>query len=344
MTRPPNRLLALTAVAALAMTACGRPREPLEIGMREVASDIVLGAQAGDETPPPPPPVPPTPVVISVPVPRARPAFQPVPPPVATPAPTPTADPCPEDNPLQAPSHDARRDVATPPHEETLTYRNEGAFTVAGANANEGTFTGDSLRSVSNVVVDDAGDFTYDVHAELGGTTTVTSYRVINTPPSDELVPLFTTGNVNDTRGLYLVATQTTGPDGTASTFRPVPEMMLLPFPGVLNTQFTSAGTDATTGMSMAYSGTVGASVRINACGTPLTGIEVRLTDGTVTGPQTNVEFTATYVFATQFGGLSIDDMFTIAGTEGADTTSRTNHATVSQGPTFGPDATDGGS
>lgn len=371
MTRTP-RSVALAMLAAVVLVACGQPREPLNVGMREVPNDIVLGGGA-TPTPeptnaPPPPPLPPTPVVISAPVaiaPPARPRFTPPPRPQAsaspsaspaatpspsvsaspsgTPSPTPTAAPadvCPADNPLDAPAKEARRDFAIPPAEEVLTYRNLGSFSISGADANEGTFEGDTMREVTEVEPnEDDDDFTYAVVARLADTVTTSTYRAINTPPIPELGVALDQAGAQDTRGLYLVSTVTEAPDGTMSSFAPQPELLLLPFPSSLGDTFDAAGADPISGVSMSYSATIGDTVRVNACGAPVQGVEVVLSAGRIVGPDQNVDFTARYVFATQYGGMSMEDEFNIAGTEAGQTSSRTNLATINLVPTFGPDA-----
>lgn len=355
-----HRTTALLVVAGLLLGACGQPREPLTVGIREVPNDIVLGGGPTEEEPTEvaPPPLPPTPVVISAPVvvpPPAPQRFSPSPTPSPRPRPTvtvtatPTARPtvppppveeCPEDDPLDAPAFESRRDLAIPPALETLTYRNEGSFSVSGANANEGEFSGDTERTVTEVELDDdTEDFTFAVEAELAGSITTTTYRVVNTRPVAPVSPILETGNVNDTRGLYLVSTETVSPEGDESGFNPVPELMLLPFPSTVGDTFDAAGSDPLTGTSMSYTATVGDTVRINACGTPLQGIEVVLSNGTIRGTSQDVEFSARYVFATQYGGLAIEDEFNIAGTEAGVTSSRMNLSTINVVPTYGPDA-----
>lgn len=349
MTIREPRTLAATLLAALALAACGQPEEPLNIGMREVANDIVLGGDTTvtaeptdveDVRAPAPPPLPPTPVDVNAPVvaePPAPPRFAPSPSP--TTVVPPAVEVCPEDDPLEAPATESRRDSAAPPAEQELTYRNNGRFSLSGANANEGVFENDTVRTVTDVVTsDDSDDFTFAVAAPLGGTTTTTTYRVVNTKPAREAGTALDPAGVDDRRGLYLVSTVTEGPDGTTSTFHPVPELLLLPFPSVPGDTFTAAGTDPTTGVSMAYDGTVGETTRVNACGTPVQGIEVVLDGGRIVGPDQNLEFNARYVFATQFGGLSLEDEFIIAGTEAGESSSRENLATISEVPQAGPE------
>lgn len=328
-----SRTATLVVLGAVVLTGCAQPEEPLKIGVREVANDIVLGGQSSEPeiepSPlPPPPAIPPTPVVITLPGPKAKPRFEP------TPAPSPTpAEACPESHPFDAPRYDARTDQATPPVEQVLTYRNEGEFQVSGANANEGVFAADTTREITDVVASDNGDFTFSVVAELEGTITTTEYEVLNDAPFGDPGGVLKQGNVRDLRGLYTVAVTTVTPDGTESTFRPSSPLLLVPFPAVQAQSYEVAGTDPLTGTTMSYTGTVGELVRINACGEPVQGLQVTLSDGRFVGPGVQVDFTATYAFATQYGAVSLEDSFVIAGTEAGATSSRTNRATVNSVP-----------
>jgi hypothetical protein len=354
MTVRQRRAAALTALLCVVPAACGQPPTPLDIGMREVRNDIVLGAQSREEPVTPAPPIPPTAVVIDVPIllPPAPSRFAPPPPPpspppapsprpggpVAVPSPSPVLDACPEDDPRDAPAIEASRIGAVPPAEETLVYRNDGSFSVSGANANEGTFEGDTFRAVEDVEVDDNGDFRYAVAAELAGTVTTTHYEARIEPTDAQASPLLAGQGIRDDRGLYVTSVVTEGPDGSVSRFRPTPAMLVLPFPNNDGVTFSVRSVDLVSGVTMAYDATVVGKGRVNACSVPLEGITVELTNGTVMGPSTDVDFTARYVFATQFGGLSIEDEFTTAGTEGGQTSSSTNVARINRSPSARPE------
>lgn len=342
--RSHRRQLAGLVVTATALVACGQPSSPLAVGVREVRNDIVLGAQ-GDESEPTgepvatPPPLPPTAVVITVPPPEPRfppsPTLSPTPPPPPPPPPPPV---CPEDNPLQAPRLEAPRTDIIPPVEETLSFRNDGLFSLSGANANEGVFTGDSERTVQDVLIADNGDFMYRVSAELGGTITTTTYEVRIEPLDQTVSPALGAAALQDDRGIYITSVVTQAEDGSASRFAPNPPLLLLPLPNSNGHTFEARGVDPFSGTTMSYNGTVGGTVRVNACGTPLQGLEVLLTDGQILGPDVNVQFEARYVLATQFGGISIQDEFNIAGTESGATSSRKNLAVINDLPSYRPE------
>ncbi|MCA1711932.1 MAG: hypothetical protein LC789_10015, partial [Actinobacteria bacterium] len=122
-------------------------------------------------------------------------------------------------------------------------------------------------------------------------------------------------------------------PANNEGRFEPVVPMKLLEFPAFETTTYTVASTDPLTATTMSYTATIGKELRINACGEPVFGIAVHLTDGRIDGPLTNVEFTATYVIATQYGGVFVRDAFVLAGREGVDTVSRDNLAVINEVP-----------
>ncbi|HVM20113.1 MAG TPA: hypothetical protein VM307_09150 [Egibacteraceae bacterium] len=364
---------ALILVLVLLAAACGPPQEPLRVGMREVASNIVLGGGDKDEDVPPPP-LPPTAVAVTVPhatnvtpdratgdlgggstyVPPDTGSTAPPPPPpppgdsddgkaeppgFPSKQPPPKTDPpCVEGDPRQAPTVEAPRDRLLPPAPATYTFRNAGSFEVSGADANEGVFDGNTKRTVKDVSVDADGSFRYAVEAELAGTVTTTRYLYRNQP----VVPQAGAedyADLHDGRGLYLDSIVTEAPDGTTTRFTPRPQMMLLPIPASNGFTMEVRGADPTAGTTMSYTLTVVDKQRVDACGDQLDAIRVRLTEGRIVGPQSTVDFDATYDFGTQYGGLMLRDAFVVAGREGLNNVSRNNVATINQVPKPGPKA-----
>ncbi len=304
--------------------------------MREVASDIVLGTQ-GRRAPARAvaTPVPPAPVAVNVPTPirvPAPPRFAPTP----TPEPLPTpADPCPPTDPLSVPRHGATDNAGAPPVEERFTFANVGEFHATGPNANEGAFEEASLRGVTAVEVDpETEDVTYDVTANLAGTATLTSYLLRNTRPVDDGLGVGDQAGLDQQRGLYLTRVVTRLPDDRQSAFRPAQPLRLLRFPAFVGDTFDEVGTDPLTGTTMQYTVTVVGRVRVPACGEFVEAIRVELTEGRVDGAEQNVDFTATYDIATQYGGLIVRDTVVLSGREGLDQVTRTNTATITRVPT----------
>lgn len=326
---------ALVVAVGLLAGACNGPREPIDVGVREVASDIVLGSQA---TPRPAGPVaspiPPTPVALNIPTPvrlPAPPRFAPAPGPTT---PRPVRGSCPAADPLQVPRHPADEGAGTAPVAESFEVRNDGTFTVSGPNANEGRFEESSVRHVHDVVVDDAGDVTYDVSTTLAGTGTVTSYLLRNSRSFDDGLGVGDQAGLDQQRGLYLTQVLSKMPDDRLSSFRPATPLRLLRFPAFAGDTFESAGTDPVTGTTMRWTVTVEGHVRVDLCGELVDAIRVHLSNGRVDGPEANVEFAATYDIATQYGGLILRDQVTASGREGLDTVTRTNTAVLTSVPT----------
>lgn len=359
------------ALAVLVLTGCGAPQEPLKVGMREVASNIVLGG--GEEEPEvPPAPVPPTAVVVTLPQtsdvtpdeeeeapppppPPAEPppapelppvdsddgddeepAPTPTPEPTAAPTPTPTPSPAPEcvpADPREPPDAEAPRDRVTPPQEATYTFRNVGGFSVAGLEARDGEFLEPTKREVVDYQETSDTDFTYSVKATLGGTTTTTTYEVRGAPFVPAIDDINDQAGLQDGRGIYISKIVTQAGDAPPAEFTPRPALLLLPLPANSGMTADVAGSDPTSGTTMRYRLTVVGKQRVSACDANLDAIRVKLTDGRIDGPQTNVDFTATYDLGTQFGGLMLRDASVTQGREGINTISRNNVATINDVP-----------
>lgn len=322
---------------ALLATACGGPREPLDVTVREVASDIVLGTQGRAEAARPvAAPLPPTAVALNVPTRIASPF---TPPPIAA-SPTPvdsTPTPrgfCATADPLSVPRHPATDTDGAAPVEEGFTVRNVGSYTTSGAEVVEGSFEDESTRFVREVVVDDRGDVTYDVVANLAGTGTVSSYLLRNQRSVDDGLGVGDQANLDQGRGLYLTGVITRLPDDRITTFQPATPLRLLRFPAFEGDTFDEVATDPVSGTTMQYRVTVGPKLRVDACGELVEAIRVELTEGRIIGPEVDVEFVATYDLATQYGGLIVRDEVTAAGREGLASVTRTNLATFTRAPT----------
>ncbi len=329
--------IALCLAASLA-ASCSGPRESLDVGVREVASDIVLGTQ-GRKQPAAPTavPIPPTPVALNVPNAIAVLA----PPRFPTPSPTPSLAPLPSRtetcavaDPLSVPRHPATDTEGQAPVEEGFEVGNDGTFSVSGPNANEGTFEARSSRFVRDVEVDGRGDVRYDVMTNLAGTGTITSYLLRNERPIDDGLGVGDQANLDQGRGFFLSSVVTRLPDDRITSFRPATPLRLLRFPAFAGDTFDEFATDPVSGTSMQYTVTVGKKIRVDACGEFIEAIRVQLTDGRVIGPEVDVRFVATYDIATQYGGLIVRDEVTASGREGLDTVTRTNVATFRSVPT----------
>lgn len=343
-----TRPVALTGMLVLALvaSACSGPSEPLAVGMREVASEVVLGAQT-DRAPRPVPvderedrapvtlPVVPGPArPPSTDTPPPPPQREPPTTPRPSPPPPPPADPCPAFDPLQPPRDEAFHDRGTAPAERAYPYRVEGEISVSGADPGSQTLETEATRRVEDVVVEDNGDLSFVTVTELEGRTTRTGYEVVNEELADPTGgAVDATGAEQVPTGVYLAFVETTGGTGAELSFHPAAPMKLLEFPAFTGSSYRSAGTDPASGVSMSFQATIGEKTLVNACGEPVQAITVELTEGRLDGPMVNLDFTATYDLATQYGGLPVRETVTSSGREGLDTVSRTVSATVNVVP-----------
>jgi hypothetical protein len=302
------------------VSACGGPHHQVDIGFKEVPSDVVLGAHATPTPAPGPSPTataPPPPSVIALPPPTFGVGPEPTPTLVA-----PSPPSCGTANPLQAPTREAPPAISAPPVKAAYIFHNVGSYTISGADARKGTFPTTSLRTVSNVIRNSDTEFSFDVSEFLGDVTTTTTYDVVQAAVIPAAVPA----------GIYLVRVKSVR-GSTSSTFEPSPELELASFPLVRGASVTSSGVDPQTATSMRFTSTVTGKARVDACGTPLDSWVLELKDGKLISPTQNLDFSATYSVGTEYGGLLLRERTAFAGTEGADGVSRTNTATITTTP-----------
>ena len=329
-----HRRIAVIAVLALVGSACAGPREPLEVGLKEFPSDVVLGSQKEDLA---------TPVFLP---PDALPLSTPLlpagvsPPPAFTTTTLPPLEACPSADPLSAPKDEALSSVPFPPAAGSYTFRNNGTFEVSGPNAQKGVFPELSTRTIKNIEELAPGKFTYDVESVLGDTTTVTSYRV--EPPNG--------GDISGP-GLFIAKISSSTRGGEVSTFDPTPDLALLKFPIEIGNEFQSLGVDQRTGTAMAFSVTVGVKSRVDACGQFLDAhtatVNGRISDcdptlpapcppvppGQQVSPDEATSFTAVYRVGTQYGGITLEEEVVTDTDTGGVRVHRENIATISAVP-----------
>lgn len=344
--RVPVLLSIVTATVTL--SACSGPQVPLDVGIKEVPGDIVLG---GLEPIAKSVPVPPVSLPVSPPAvddlvartddapsdaPDQLPDDQPASSPPSRPPPgEPTEPICPSADPRTAPAREARNRIALPPAEGTYQFRNEGRFEVSGANAVRGTFPVEAKRLVRNAVrFTDPGSskpawFRFQVEASLTPlASTTTTYTLI--PERSEPGPR---------PGLYISRVRTEFEDGTQEDFKPsnFPGLLLLPFPAVRGEAWETSGVDPRSGMAMAFRGRVGAKQRIDACGELLDAILVHIDGefgpagqrGVAVSPNAVTNFIAEYGIGTQFGGLLLLDRVDVVREYSTGTVHHRNQATI---------------
>ncbi|MCW2570732.1 MAG: hypothetical protein JWO88_790 [Frankiales bacterium] len=312
---------AAAAGLLLLATACGGPQRPVDIGFKEVPSDVILGASP---TPAPTPgrsatpgiAAPPPPSVIALPPPTF--AFGPEP----TPPPLPTEPTCATADPLQPPKREAPPSVSAPPQKASYIFHNVGSYAVSGADARTGTFPASSVRTVGNIIRPSTSNFSFDVSELLGDVTTTTTYDVVGASLVPAALPT----------GIYLKQVKSVRGTST-STFSPSPELELAAFPLVRGASVSSSGVDPQTATSMQFTSTVKGKARVDACGAVLDTWVLDLTAGKLISPTQNLQFTSTYYLGTQYGGLMLRDRTAFAGTDGSDGVSRTNTANITMTP-----------
>jgi hypothetical protein len=284
----------------LVMSACAGPRVPIDVGMRDFPTDILIGTQ-GDA-------VEPAPVEI---------IDDPLPLPVATvrgvrfvtdPAgPTPPPPACPEADPTDvgALGAELQRNVHRRPLAATHPYA-DGWNDLGGLAVAKPPTVQRSIRAVR----DAPGGFTY----EFVTPGAVTTYRVVPEAAGTQEAGIYLMRQVLD--------------DGDV-VFDPMPDVKLLPFPPENGTEWDSIGTDAGTGWTMILHGRIGTevpdpndpdgtvlspTVRIDACGTLIDAWAAHISGpggqggARIIGPGINVEFTAFYGWASQYGTFPVID------------------------------------
>ncbi|MDQ1443994.1 MAG: hypothetical protein QOI20_458 [Acidimicrobiaceae bacterium] len=288
--------LILALALALGTTACAGPKRPFELGLKEVPSDLLLGRQTQPALPLPAQMPPSTFLVSGFSAPTPTPPSV-LPPPIPEPVPPLPPSGCPPADPLAPARLATALDITRPPAPATYPYRTSG-FVIAGQSR---TLPPVATHKVDNVHENGPGDFTFDVTVDQAESTpTTTTYHVV--PRTSVVVA----------PGLYI--SRVVSGSGPLNDFSPRPELLLLPFPALPGTAFTAAGTDGVTAIK--YEGTVQTTERIDACGANVDGTRVVLANGQATsarnqgGSQVAEEFNAEYVIATQYGGLSLRDLF----------------------------------
>lgn len=288
-----RRAVALALV--LTAAACGGPKAGVEVGVKEINTDVLIGPQRPRVVPAPP--------AASPPRPSGFPGF--VQPPVTVLPPPPTPPPsCPQASPI-APIEQALTAVATvPPPEASYAYRNTGTWSVGDRH---GAYPAVSTRSIMNVRNPaQGGGFAFDVSIpDPSGTTTTTTYRVY---PSQ-------TGPVDPTPGIYIEQVVSRAGETVTDTFTPVPAVLLMQFPAEAGKTWSSRGVDPTTQTVMQFNARIVARSIVDACGTRLAAWTVDVTEGIIRSPTADLTFAATLSIAPQYGGLVVADKVVQQGT-----------------------------
>jgi len=334
---------AASAVLGAMLAACAGPHAPLSVGVRDVNSNVLLGGAAPVFAAPPLPPV-----ALTLPS-SVLPAAPPPIPAASTPtAASTSAAPEPPPRPPACPplvtgataTVPATATIGLPPIAATYRYRDTGSYQTSGSAPQKGSYPVASTRQITAVSKVNTGSFTFDVIDTLGQVATTTSYHY--SPPTAAST---TAAGSTPTAGLYITRVVTQQGKSASSTFTPAaPGLLVLEVPFVPGTSWNATGVDQSTGVAEEYTATESTSQPVDACGTALDSVTVKL-DGSV-GPvsgqgiyaldplsDTTEDFTASYQFATQYGGLSVADSVSVTGTDNGVGVSRTLTSTIDSTP-----------
>jgi hypothetical protein len=304
----------VTCVAILAMllTACGG--KPIDVGMKEIDTNVLIGpAQPNGAAGGPSEPVP----VIGFPG-----IVQP--PPIPGPPPPPAHQAaCPATNPLAPITHPATASASAPPVARAYTYDQSGTYQVG---TKSGVLPKTMTRRVQNVQHDSSGSgSTFDV-AVPGprGVVTTTTYHLYPDAPNAATQP-----------GLYIDRIVTAQPGQAPMTFAPVPPLELLQFPASAGTTWSENAVDPFAHTTMSYDAEISRLGTVDACGTRLQAWGVDHTHGMLsdTVSNTSIKFDERLFLAPQYGGLSIADTLDWSGTDHSTQIDINNTTTITTEP-----------
>jgi hypothetical protein len=338
-------------LAAVTVTACA-PSHAVLVGNRPVATDILL---KGAPAPVAPPPV--QPGFPLAPVPVALPASGPVVPlPAVLPPPAPAQ--CPTASPLVGPRDPATPLPPGPPVGRSYSFRQAGTYRLgSGSSARTGEFPTTLVHTISKVTkLSDGWSF---VDSDSSGMSVTYDVYPQQRVASGEPVSTDAAAAQPTEAGIYVASFTYKRADQTVDTLSPQPELLVAPLP--LNnpgTTWRARGVDPSTGIAVVVDGQVGAGPtfrlqdRIDACGTVLQAYWVEYTiaaDNSATtgvntgaaepasslrGPNLDVAFVGTRVaFATQYGGIPLEQIDLLKGTDGSAAVDVARHEVIVQGP-----------
>jgi hypothetical protein len=342
----------LSLVAGVATTGCA-PSHAVVVGNRDVATDILLkGAPAGPAAPPPVQPgFPLAPVPVTFPVSSSSVPLVDVLPP------EPPAQRCPTASPLVG-----ARDPVTPlppgpPAARTYSYRQAGTFTVGSGAGRSGEFPMTLAHTISHVSAV-TGGWSY-VDADSSGMTVTYDVYPQQRVASGEPVSTDNASAQPTEAGIYVRSFTYKRASGVVDVLSPQPELLVAPLPlNNAGATWRSRGVDPSNHIAVVVNGQVGAGPkftlvdRIDACGTVLQAYWVQYTiaadnssttgvntggaepPSSLQGPDLNVAFVGTRVaFATQYGGIPLEQVDLLKGTDGSAAVDVNRHEVISEGP-----------
>ncbi len=322
-----RRMIGLLGLTLL-LSGCG-PHIPLEVAVRQVPVDIILGLEAVRKAIAaalpsftPPPPAPPAVAPPTGPGSVAIPTGEPVAKPTRTPTPTPV--PCPAANLLTTfPAKPASADLQGRPAPGSYPFRVNGGYqpdtsTKAGIMA----FPADSTRTVSTPQTLAQGIFTFDVVDTAGGkeglSKVTTSFEVV---PQNVTEGSLGGQTVTQAAGIYITAISGQPLEAPYFNFKPQPMITYLNLPVSFGINWDTSGTDPLSGLTLKLHGAIDDSLPgsnkgrrvVDACGTLIDTWEV-VVSGTLVGSSENLSIGASYDIATQYGGMTFAEIFAYGG------------------------------
>ncbi|MGH2808316.1 MAG: hypothetical protein ACRDKT_13685 [Actinomycetota bacterium] len=334
----------------LLSSSCARPPDPLEVGVKEIATDIVLAA-AEEERPRgaagrgsdikvgQPPSFSTPPVAIGTGTAPEGGTGDPG-------APRPAAA-CPEADPLEAAVAAAPARPTAPPLDANYEYRVEGTYEFEGAVDERGRYPATSTRTIQDVREIDGG-YSFRMKDDLGVTTGYSVYPR-QRAAEDDPVHLGEASHPLEA-GIFVNEIRMKRADDSVLVLDPDPELRIATLPMVRGQKFESTAVDAATGITIRVNGQIGLGekfdplrARVDACGTVLEGYWVSYTVDT-TVPQTSttrlfgsdidLEFAGSrVVFGTQYGGIPLQEIVTIRGSDAGTTVTIRRTSTISSEP-----------
>ncbi|MFN2462419.1 MAG: hypothetical protein ABR573_00770 [Candidatus Dormibacteria bacterium] len=328
--RPLGRVRKATGLLALSVIlgGCG-PHVPLEVSVRQVPVDIILGLQKVQRAITHALPSFPPGVNFGGPFGSNGGGAQPAAPAVtagARPGITPSSSPlpCPVANLLTTfPDQAASSELMGTPQPGVYPFRNGGSYqpdtsTTAGVVKfpADATWTVSKARPLAQDIFD--FDVVNSAAGKAGTTTTTTTFRVV---PHNVTEGTFGGVTATQAAGVYITAITSKPNDGPFFTFNPQPMITYLNLPVTFGISWDTSGSDPASGLTLKLHGAIDDSLPgtnkgrrvVDACGTLIDTWEVVAT-GSLVGRTEKLDIATAYDVATQYGGMTFSQLFDYGG------------------------------
>ncbi|MDQ1687189.1 MAG: hypothetical protein QOK42_164 [Frankiaceae bacterium] len=314
-----KRVVAAALAAALGLTllsACAGPQAKVTISGKQVPLSVAFGKPKLTVSKPPTVLVPAPSGVGVIEVPVDGPTAPPLPKPTVSFPPTPQT--CPTPPPGSSSVEAAPNSARGVPKSTGSLLRVERSTTDA-----RGTITTKDagIMATSQAAASPGGTTTFQLYLSMFGATSVTEYETV--PPSfggpaQANTGLISIRYVNGDGGL-----------GYKQSFRPTTPLQVFSQPAYSGATWTSTSSDPLNGSVAQVSGQVLAEEPVLACGTIIDTWRAN-TVVHVTNPDQDIVTTVSTWFATQYGGVPVQQTQSYKGTAGGEAVSGTTKWTVS--------------